>query len=168
MINNIQNKFIVLTYSFLYILLDYLDHGDQIIECMVCKAKLWKKEALICKKVKNKTCFSVCCSYGKVQLPEFKEPPPEYINLFRSLHPKSKNFMKNIRCFNSMFSFTSMGGKIDKSINKGKGPYVFRLSGQNYHSMGSLLPNVGETPKFSQLYIYDTENEEVNRQNVFG
>jgi len=67
-----------------------------------------------------------------------------------------------------MFSFTSMGGKIDKSINKGKGPYVFRLSGQNYHSMGSLLPDVGETPKFSQLYIYDTENEEVNRQNVFG
>ncbi|KAL4580719.1 hypothetical protein LXL04_016921 [Taraxacum kok-saghyz] len=144
-----------------------MDHGDQIIECRLCNGKLWKNEALRGKKVANKTCFSICCGYGKVQLPKLKEPPPEYSNLFRSLHPKSKIFMKNIRYFNSMFSFTSMGGQVDKSINKGKGPYVFRLSGQNYHSMGSLLPDVGSTPKFSQLYIYDTENEEANRQNVF-
>lgn len=67
-----------------------------------------------------------------------------------------------------MFSFTSMGGKIDSSINKGKGPYIFRLSGENYHSIGSLLPDDGLKPKFSQLYIYDTENEVSNRQNSFG
>ncbi|KAM0064560.1 putative helitron helicase-like domain-containing protein [Helianthus debilis subsp. tardiflorus] len=66
-----------------------------------------------------------------------------------------------------MFSFTSMGGKIDSSINKGKAPYIFRLSGQNYHSIGSLLPTNGSKPKFSQLYIYDTENEVSNRQSIF-
>nr|XP_043633509.1 uncharacterized protein LOC122604703 [Erigeron canadensis] len=32
-----------------------------------------------------------------------------------------------------------------------------------YHLIGSLLPEQGRTPKFSQLYIVDTENEEQNR-----
>ena len=65
-----------------------------------------------------------------------------------------------------MFSFTSLGGKVDKSYQRGKGPYVFRLQGQNYHRMGSLLPDDWEEPKFSQLYIYDSQNEVVNRQKA--
>ncbi|XP_022007740.1 uncharacterized protein LOC110907007 [Helianthus annuus] len=32
--------------------------------------------------------------------------------------------------------------------------------------MGSLLPDDGEEPKFSQLYIYDSQNEVVNRQKA--
>ncbi|KAI3812104.1 hypothetical protein L1987_16809 [Smallanthus sonchifolius] len=67
-----------------------------------------------------------------------------------------------------MFSFTSMGGKVDSSINRGKAPYVFRFGGENYHTIGSLLPNDGSKPKFSQLYIYDTENEVLNRQAALG
>lgn len=51
------------------------------------------------------------------------------------------------------------------SINRGPGPYVFRLHEQNYHKMGSLLPSLGEQPRFTQLYIYDTENEVSNRIN---
>ncbi|KAK9059237.1 hypothetical protein SSX86_021856 [Deinandra increscens subsp. villosa] len=60
-----------------------------------------------------------------------------------------------------------MGGKVDKSINKGGAPFVFKLSGQNYHTIGTLLPKDGEPPRFSQLYIYDTENEVSNRQQAF-
>ncbi|XP_076948001.1 uncharacterized protein LOC143620123 [Bidens hawaiensis] len=60
-----------------------------------------------------------------------------------------------------------MGGKIDKSINKGNAPFIFRPSGQNYHSIGSLLPATGSKPKFAQLYIYDTYNEVSNRQSIF-
>ncbi|CAH9106984.1 unnamed protein product, partial [Cuscuta europaea] len=37
------------------------------------------------------------------------------------------------------------------------------MHGQNYHLMGSLLPVDSSKPKFSQLYIYDTENEIPNR-----
>jgi len=33
------------------------------------------------------------------------------------------------------------------------------MNGQNYHQIGSFLPVSGNTPKFAQLYIYDTENE---------
>ncbi|KAI3507904.1 hypothetical protein L1887_22900 [Cichorium endivia] len=145
---------------------DYLDHGDQTIICFVCKAKLWRAEASRCKKTPNKS-YSICCGNGKVELPNLKQAPPTYEYLFRLVDSKSKYFMKNIRHYNSMFSFTSMGGKVDSSINKGKGPYIFRLSGQNYHRMGCLLPANGMKPKFSQLYIYDTENENSNRQRSF-
>lgn len=67
-----------------------------------------------------------------------------------------------------MFAFTSMGGIVDKEINMGKGPYVFRLHGQNYHHIGTLLPEEGNKPRFAQLYIYDTENEVANRISVSG
>ena len=67
-----------------------------------------------------------------------------------------------------MFSFTSIGAKIHSSINDGCGPPQFILSGQNYHHIGSLLPDKGSSPKFAQLYIYDTENETTNRVSDEG
>ncbi|KAK1668043.1 hypothetical protein QYE76_056202 [Lolium multiflorum] len=56
-----------------------------------------------------------------------------------------------------------MGGKVDKKVNNGNGPYVFRMSGQNYHKIGTLLPEGVDKPRWAQLYIYDTENEVKNR-----
>nr|KAJ0204427.1 hypothetical protein LSAT_V11C500276410 [Lactuca sativa] len=146
---------------------DYLDHGDQIVVCQICHAKLWTDESVRGKKKRN-TSYSLCCGYGKVELPPLKEAPSSYKNLYHSVDSKSKHFMKNIRRYNSMFSFTSMGGKVDSTINTGNAPYIFRISGQNYHSMGSLLPSSGCTPKFCQLYIYDTDNEISNRSTSIG
>ncbi|XP_057788663.1 uncharacterized protein LOC131005654 [Salvia miltiorrhiza] len=40
---------------------------------------------------------------------------------------------------------------------------IWLLRKKNYHLMGSLIPAEGTTPKFAQLYIYDTENEVANR-----
>jgi len=48
-----------------------------------------------------------------------------------------------------MFSFTSIGGKIDASMNNGSTPPQFILNGQNYHRLGSLLPEDGSKPKFA-------------------
>jgi hypothetical protein len=45
----------------------------------------------------------------------------------------------------------------------GGGPPIFKISGQVHHLIGSLLPPKYETPKFIQLYIYDTSNEVRNR-----
>ncbi|XP_052626960.1 uncharacterized protein LOC128133528 [Lactuca sativa] len=145
---------------------EYLDHGDQVVVCQTCRAKLWRNKSIRGKE-KGNTDYSLCCGYGKVQLPDLKNAPPTYERMFRNMDSKSKHFMKNIRRYNSMFSFTSMGGKIDSSINRGNAPYIFRLGGQNYHSIGSLLPAKGSEPKFSQLYIYDTDNEITNRQRCF-
>ena len=150
----------------MFYLTGYLDHGDQNVVCELCHAKLWKDESSRGNKTGDKI-FSLCCGYGKVELPPLKEPPQSYKQLYLEINSKSKYFMKNIRRYNSMFSFTSMGGKVDSSINKGNAPYIFRLRGQNYHSIGSLLPTNGCQPRFSQLYIYDTENETSNRQKCF-
>ncbi|XP_038695498.1 uncharacterized protein LOC119992778 [Tripterygium wilfordii] len=56
-----------------------------------------------------------------------------------------------------------MGGKIDVDINRGQGPYIFKINGQNHHLIGSLLPMTGQRPQFAQLYVYDTNNESSNR-----
>jgi len=52
-------------------------------------------------------------------------------------------------------------------INKGPGPYVFKINGQVHHRIGSLLPDEGKSPVYAQLYIYDTDNEVKNRISIF-
>ena len=143
---------------------DYYDHGDPIFECTKCHALLWEPEARTGNANPNNKPYSICCGKGKVKLDAPPPTPKPLLDLFMNNDAKSENFKNNIRTYNSMFAFTSMGGKVDDSINKkGRGPYVFRLHGQTYHSIGSLLPEPGVPPKFAQLYIYDTENETKNR-----
>ncbi|XP_019167582.1 PREDICTED: uncharacterized protein LOC109163289 [Ipomoea nil] len=60
-----------------------------------------------------------------------------------------------------------MGGKVDKSINCGNAQPIFRINGQNFHLIGSLLPTDGSQPKFAQIYIHDTQQEVNNRINTF-
>ncbi|XP_071700075.1 uncharacterized protein [Rutidosis leptorrhynchoides] len=74
---------------------------------------------------------------------------------------------EQIRIYNGMFCFTSFGAKIDHSINRGRGPYTFRISGQAYHTMDPLLPQEGSRPKYAQLYFYDTDNESRNHLSAF-
>ncbi|XP_074346781.1 uncharacterized protein LOC141685588 [Apium graveolens] len=62
----------------------------------------------------------------------------------------------------------SSGGKIDQKINNGGEPYCFKVKGQNLHLLGSMLPADGESPKFCQVYIYDTKNELENRMDLIG
>ncbi|GKC64100.1 ATP-dependent DNA helicase RRM3-like protein [Tanacetum coccineum] len=81
------------------------------------------------------------------------------MDLINKKHQKSTTFIDNIRRYNLMFAFTSMGGKQGKSVNTGRGPYCYRIQGMDCHRMGALLPDEGKPPIFSQLYIYDTENE---------
>ncbi|XP_035845337.1 uncharacterized protein LOC110933803 [Helianthus annuus] len=142
--------------------------GVSNIVCDICNAKLWKVEAGKGKVYSGRTTYMLCYAYGKVHLPNFKETCLEYQNLFKSLDDKCKHFLLNICRFNSMFLFTSMGGKVDSKINRGNAPYVYRISGENYHTLGSLLPKEGGEPKFAQVYIYDTDNEVCNRKTVFS
>ncbi|KAH0778727.1 hypothetical protein KY290_005154 [Solanum tuberosum] len=142
------------------------NEGDPIYECQYCGTYFWYAERIDKKCKKKRLVFTLCCGHGKIKLPNPKDPPTVLKELLFGSGEKSNHFRENIRTYNSMFSFTSMGGKIDASVNQTKGPRTFRLSGQNYHKIGSLLPNEGSTPKFAQLYIYDTENEVTNRMNV--
>ena len=86
---------------------------------------------------------------GKVQLPLLLSAPKILQDIHTMNDEKSKYFMKNIRAFNGMFSFTSMAGKVNHQINNGTAPPIFLLGGQNYHSIGSLIPPVNQKPKFA-------------------
>lgn len=132
---------------------------DQI--CHHCKARFWYDERVIASS-RRRPEYHRCCSSGKVKL-ESQDGYPEYIKeLFTNRH-----FMENIRAYNQMFAMTSLGAEIDNSINMGRGPYVFKISGQIYHRIGSLCPEQNARPQFLQLYIYDTENEVANRLESF-
>jgi hypothetical protein len=60
-----------------------------------------------------------------------------------------------------------LGADVDKTINNGTAPYVFKINGAVHHRIGSLLPKPGLRPKFAQLYTYNTEHDESNRLGVF-
>ncbi|GJW47752.1 ATP-dependent DNA helicase PIF1-like protein [Tanacetum coccineum] len=112
-----------------------------------CHAIMWYKERNNkAKRAVNPT-FSLCCQEGKVLLPRLNETPPPLKQLLDYKDTTTSRFKEQIRVYNSMFCFTSFGAKIDHSINTGRGPYTFRINGQNYHRMGSLLSAEGVQPR---------------------
>ncbi|KAJ1692458.1 hypothetical protein LUZ63_009156 [Rhynchospora breviuscula] len=105
-----------------------------------------------------------CHALFWVSLPPIEEPPEPLRTLFDpSAGPDSTHFHSAIRTYNSMFAFSSMGVRIDQQVNRSTGPYVFRVSGQVCHRIGSLAPPEGQRPAYAQLYFYDTVNEVQNR-----
>ncbi|XP_057739820.1 uncharacterized protein LOC130956895 [Arachis stenosperma] len=144
-----------------------LDVGDPNYECSFCGACFWLSERVERDSTINRPVFTVCCSKGKIQLPYLQKTPDLLYNLINGNDRKSLYFQKNIRSYNSMFAFTSLGGKVLDSVNDGSGPPQFIITGQNYHRIGSLLLDPGQKPKFAQLYIYDTQHEIMHRREIF-
>ncbi|XP_021994041.1 uncharacterized protein LOC110890722 [Helianthus annuus] len=97
---------------------DYIDHGDAIFVCSKCDAMLWDDEMLRGNKKRKRTSYSLCYSNGDVELPPLLTPPPLLRHLYKSHTSQCHNFMNNIRAYNMMFSFTSLGGKVDKSYQR--------------------------------------------------
>nr|XP_017246302.1 PREDICTED: uncharacterized protein LOC108217905 [Daucus carota subsp. sativus] len=141
---------------------EYATLGGPSKVCSSCNAMMWHEERVNKNVTKGQPLFSICCRKGEVKLPD-PLPTPSYLdNLYKDL-TRGPDFQRSIRIYNAMFAFTSAGGNVDHSINRGRGPYIYRLNGQNHHVFGSLIPDDGDTPKFCQLYIYDTTNEVNNR-----
>ena len=40
-----------------------------------------------------------------------------------------------------------------------QGPYCFWITGQVYHAISQMQPGAGKYPLFSQIYIFDKQNE---------
>ncbi|KAK1395112.1 hypothetical protein POM88_014168 [Heracleum sosnowskyi] len=141
--------------------------GPPTYKCKYCCAILWYEERIQKSHNISQPKFTFCCMEGRVQIPLLREPPAllKYLQSSES-GKKGIKFMENIRAYNCMFAMTSLGVRVDSTINKTRGPYVFRVSGVNIHFIGSLVPKKGERPKYAQLYIYDTENEVRNRIGI--
>ncbi|GJV28335.1 DNA helicase [Tanacetum coccineum] len=141
----------------------YSHLGQCTCVCRHCGAMFWECERVASASYAADFVYNKCCYGGRTIL----WPPPEYPQYIKELF-KYTHFMDNIRAYNQMFSMTSLGANVDSSINNGKGPYVFRISGQIYYWIGSVCPDQGHPPRFLQLYIHDTTNKVKNRMAHFG
>ena len=144
-------------------------YGSPDYECSFCGAVFWFQER--CKNessvAQGRIVYNGCCKGGKVALPIFRDRPEVLSSLVRyDGDMRCREFIRKIRQYNSLFAFTSMGADIDRDVNDGGGPLVFKINGLVYHRVGSLLPRHGRPPQFAQLYIYDTANEVSNRINA--
>jgi hypothetical protein len=104
----------------------------------------------------------MCCMNGKVSVPPFDEPPEEIKEIYRN-----RRFQRDIRRYNNAFAFTSMGAsvheglRLDHAVMDQPGVYNFRISGR-------ILPRAdGMQPKYAQLHVYDsTEQERIEARNA--
>lgn len=130
--------------------------------CQHCNALFWLEERRTGTPTSAAPQYQRCCAGGRVVLRTYAEYPEYIMNLYSDRH-----FMDNIRAYNQMFAMTSFGATVDNSINRGRGPYVFRVSGQIYHWIGGFCPSGDDDPRFLQMYVYDTEHEVQNRMSHF-
>ncbi|XP_071688736.1 uncharacterized protein [Rutidosis leptorrhynchoides] len=140
----------------------YRDSGDCTSVCMQCGALFWRAEHVKSYFWDKQLHYHRCCENGRVYLPRYEDPPGEFKRLL-----ETPAFLDNVRAYNQMFSMMSFCARIDENINDGRSPYVFKISGQIYHWLGSMCPEQGSPPRFLQLYIYDTDHEVENRMGHF-
>ncbi|KAK1363608.1 hypothetical protein POM88_039169 [Heracleum sosnowskyi] len=150
-----------------------LDIGSADKICCDCEALMRRFEQTEKQQQLRSDKFSLCCGSGKVRLPLLRETPPELKSLLDGTNCKSTIFQNNSRLFNSALGFTSVGANMDKSINNGGGPFVYRLHGVLYHQMGSLFPQESKKAVFSQIYIVfkikvDLLLEDLTDKHVLG
>jgi hypothetical protein len=145
-------------------------YGGPQYSCDKCGAFFWFVERANKDKNVAKGClpvYSRCCLRGKVSLPGFADWPSPLKELLRfDGGPVSSHFLRLIRHYNSMFTFTSLGADVDRTVNSRGGPYVFKICGTVYHRIGSLLPLEADDPRFAQLYMVDTADELDRRMDV--
>lgn len=72
--------------------------GTMTIVCSSCNALKFPKET-----------SGLCCASGKVKLPELNPPPEPLHSLVSGTDNRSRNFLLNIRKYNSCFQMTSFG-----------------------------------------------------------
>nr|GEV45595.1 DNA helicase [Tanacetum cinerariifolium] len=122
---------------------EYIHLGQCTCVCCHCEAMFWECKKVASTSYTSQTGYNKCCYGGRIIL----RPPPEYPQYVKELYGNA-HFMDNIR------AMTSVGANVDKSINKGKGPYVYRISGQIYHWIGSMCPDEGQPPSPRYMYAH--------------
>ncbi|GBP95552.1 hypothetical protein EVAR_67758_1 [Eumeta japonica] len=99
----------------------------------------------------------MCCSSGKVQLPKLGSYPEPLHSLLTHQDQLSEHFLKNARKYNGCFQMTSFGAK---KVREGNFMPNFKVQGQVYHRIGSLMSEPNQKPSFLQIYFVGDENQE--------
>lgn len=128
-------------------------------ECPFCHALHWAAERLT-KSSNLHPKFGTCCLQGKIELPMLQQLPTELKNLFYGSDVQSKHFLENIRSYNAAFAFVSLGLNLQPQNDPElptSGPRQYKIKGELWHSLGSLLPPEGKPPVYAQLYFVAPE-----------
>ena len=115
----------------------------------------------------------------KMKLDPLLEPPEPLKELMKGDAEETKHFLSNARkendpfckyynmkysCYNSCFQITSFWANITREACLMP---TFRVQGQVYHTVGSLLPLPHEDPKFFQIYLMGDEQQETSISPLF-
>ena len=93
----------------------------------------------------------MCCSGEKIKLPPLNDPPEPLCYFFIGDSVEAKHFLANVRRYNFCFQMMSFG--TSKEIKKIGSMLTFKVQGQVYHNIGSLLTLQNEELKFLQVYF---------------
>ncbi|GFS76021.1 ATP-dependent DNA helicase [Nephila pilipes] len=100
----------------------------------------------------------MCCAAAKIKLPHLREPPEPLKILLSGYTAESKHFLSNIRKYNSCFQMTSFRAEvITKHFMS-----TFKVKGQIYHKVVSLLPLPNGQHNFLQMYFIGYDKDELD------
>ncbi|GFT49848.1 helitron_like_N domain-containing protein [Trichonephila clavipes] len=115
-------------------------------KCTYCGAQKFKNETP-----------GMCCAGGKVKLPDLRSPPEPLLTLVSGKTSQSKKFLKNIRKYNLCYQMTM-------NIVSANYMPTFKVQGQIYRHVGSLLPLPKANHKYLQIYFMGYTDEQINRR----
>jgi hypothetical protein len=87
------------------------------VESTFCHALLWLDERLSNSFQINPR-FGLCCYQGKVKPPYLNPISPKLYLLLTGDSAREKGFWEYIRIYNQALAFTSVGRKVDNTLNK--------------------------------------------------
>ena len=98
-----------------------------------------------------------CCSNGRVQLDPIQCP-----EVLEDLLYNNRQYVANARRYNNALAMASNGLK--EILLPGYQPNV-KIQGKVYHRIDPLTPAIGQERCFAQIYIHDSEFDEVDELN---
>lgn len=144
---------------------DSFSCGFLTLVCQFCQAKHFAAEVT----ARNQNAFSLCCHKGKVHVPSltsnmyFQHLIEGLSSTDREIKQRSKNYLSNIRSYNSSFAMVSAEAQLEPEILRGI--YHFKIHDVFYHRAGALTPLAGRNPIYAQLNFYDVETAVQYRMN---
>lgn len=131
--------------------------GERNLICDLCGAYHYPTNM-----TQSKKYFKYCCNNGKYLL-ENTQYPQLLKDLFEQNHPKSANFLKNIRSYNAALALAFLHYETKNHNLKGA-PFV-SIFGQYCVVTPTSLTNSSDS-KFSQLYFIESQIASKQRQNA--
>ena len=140
----------------------YADIGSRDRACAACGAKLWPGE------VKGDgTGGMLCCTHAKACNVSslFPHPPPALLARLMTADPaqdrEAREFQANVRKYNTLLQLSSSGIKLS---NPQRGLTMLAIKGGIFHQMPALRPSPGQVEQYAQMYIIDSEDEQLARR----